>query len=187
MMEFKILNRRSIDEDAWEKLSLSASFYHTLKWVDICIKGFGAEAIFLCGYDNDKLICGMPAIILRKMGMHTFLSMPNGTYGGVIWGNDITRDNKEQFIKSLGEFLRGKSYSKISIADFTNNLTLLKKPKFSRKTVFTHTMQCSDGFVPSKKTLVEIKTGEKSGGEIISVDSLVLVDQFYSLYINNEL
>jgi hypothetical protein len=189
MMEIRIIDRRYIDESSWEKLEQRGSFYHTLLWVDICAKGIPGRGIFVCGYENNSLICAMPAIISRRMGAKSFYSMPNGTYGAVLWSEDTLRDHKDEFAKGLTDYFRENRFSQVMLVDYANSLGFWHNRRFSSNSSSTHILDLRGGdeFSAPKKVMTEIKIGEKAGGEIIRIIDDHWLDEYYALYLRNEL
>ncbi|MFH1698970.1 MAG: GNAT family N-acetyltransferase [Candidatus Zixiibacteriota bacterium] len=189
MMEIRIIDRRYIDESSWENLARRGSFYHTLPWVDICEKGIPGRGIFVCGYENDSLMCGLPAIISRRMGAKSFYSMPNGAYGAVLWSEEILRDQKDEFAKGLTDYFADSSFSQAIIVDYANSIGFWHNRHFFSKSVSTHILDLGskDEYSPPKKVLSEIKIGEEAGGDIIRINNDQWLDDYYALYLRNEL
>ncbi|MEE9442787.1 MAG: GNAT family N-acetyltransferase [candidate division Zixibacteria bacterium] len=189
MIEIRIIDRRYLDEPSWENLARRGSFYHTLQWVDICAKGIPGRGIFVCGYENDSLLCGMPAIISRRMGAKSFYSMPNGTYGAVLWSEDILSDHREQFGRGLIDYFTENSFSQVIIVDYANSLGFWQNRRFSSESNSTHILDLrgENDFSPPKKVMTEIKIGEKARGEVIRITDDHWLEEYYALYLRNEL
>jgi len=186
-MEFRVVERDELDTAAWEKLAVGGSFFQTVAWADI---GVGAlphhpRSVFLCGYDGSRLMAGMPAVITRRFGLKAFYSMPDGTYGGPVIGPDCPDKMRSAFLNTLAGYLRQHDFSRIAIADFGGTLKDWHGHGLQRTQSFTHIVRLDrpENFQPHKKIEYDIRAGQKVDSEIIMIDKLSLVDDFYRLYL----
>ena len=185
-MDFRIEERHGLDVPAWEQLARNGSFFHTVSWMDICIDGLASEArgIFLCGYDNNTLAAGMPAVITRRLGFESFSSMLDGTYGAPIFADDINEDSKNEYLRFLTHYFQKNKFSRVIIADFKGVLSDWQDHKMERSRHFTHVVRLdhTGDFQPHKKIAYDIRAGQKIESEIIDVRHSSQVDDFYRLY-----
>jgi hypothetical protein len=186
-MKFQVIDRQSLDLSAWENLTKNGSFFQTYHWVDICIGGLGprACAVFLCGYENDKLSAGLPAIVISRFGAKSLYSMPYGTHGAAIFTPEISNRSKRVFLQELSDYLSSHRYSLIEIVDFDNSLIELPGKKLGRSKKSTHIIELSkdSDFHPRDKRVERhIRSGRGSGVEIVEIKDENRLDDFYLLY-----
>ncbi|MCK5125786.1 MAG: GNAT family N-acetyltransferase [candidate division Zixibacteria bacterium] len=182
-MDFQIVKTESLNLKAWSNLSQDASFFHTVEWCKICAKAMRAEAVFLCLFSDDILLVGMPGIITSKLKIKSFYSMPFGTYGGILTSPDVSDKEMSAFNSELSNYFTKEKYSRIVIADFDNSVTGTATNNFIRKKHFTQVLTYPVGeYRPGKKTLTEIRVGEKNGGEIVTFNDGNYIDEYFSLY-----
>ncbi len=186
-MEFRVVDRKSLDTAAWEKLTSNSSFFHCHQWVDTCVDGLspGAHAAFLCGYENGRLIAGMPAVITRNFGFKSFYSMPYGTYGEVVMADGINGSKRDEFYIFLVKYLKKGQFSRIAINDFDRNFSRLSEPFLSHTESFTHIIDLSEGeghTPPDRKIHGHIRAGQKADTRIICVKTKDQLNAFYKLY-----
>ena len=185
-MEFRVVDRRSLDEDDWSDLAGTGSFFHTIHWADVCVAGLprGVEAVFLCGYETGRLVAGMPAVITRHFGMRSFYAMPYGTYGHALF-REATPERKRGFYGHLLDHLRAGGYSRIVITDFNGGLGGIDRDFLEQRDCFTHVISLNgDGehTPPDKKLNGHIRSGQRALTEIVRIDDGDRLDEFYRLY-----
>lgn len=186
-MNFKVIDRRSLDLSSWEGLTRNGSLFHTHHWADICVEGLAphVEAVFLCGLENGSLIAGMPAIITKRFGMKSFYSMPYGTYGEAVFAEGTSDDQKREFYNHFAEYIKRNKYSRVAVADFGRNLSLLREPILHHTGTFTHIIDLNgneEHNPPDKKINGHIRAGQRAGTEIVQVRTNEQLDSFFSLY-----
>jgi len=186
-MEFRVIDRKSLDVPAWEALTKDASFFHTYQWVDTCVDGLspGSHAEFLCGFEDGRLVAGMPAVITKQLLFKSFYSMPYGTYGEVILAEGVNGNTRDEFYVHLVRYLKNGKFSRISITDFDRNLSELVEPFLRHKNVFTHIihLNAENGHTPpDKKINGHIRSGQRADTEICQVRSRDQLNDFYRLY-----
>lgn len=186
-MEFRILNRKSLDLLQWEELTRKSSFFHTHQWVDTCADGLspGAHGEFLCGYEGDRLIAGIPAVITTRFGLRSFYSMPYGTYGEVVLAQGTAEEKRDEFYVYLIKYLKNGHFSRIAITDFDRNFSRLIEPFLTHTESFTHII-CLNGNQwhepPDKKINGHIRAGQRANSEIILIKDSQQLNDFYHLY-----
>jgi CelD/BcsL family acetyltransferase involved in cellulose biosynthesis len=195
-MEFRVVDRPSLDVSKWDRLVHKESFFQTVPWSDVCVKGFvagkraaSARAVFLCGYEGDMLVAGLPAVIIRRVGFRSFYSMPGDTYGGVIYSDEITDDGKREFLDYLTGYLRSRRFSRVRLVDFHGRLADWSGFALRRSRAFTHVISLSntEDFCPHKRVMRDLRTARREAAEIVSVSGDADVDAFYRLYRITEL
>jgi len=186
-MDFRIIDRRSLDVEAWERLTRSASFFHTHQWADTCVDGLspGAHAVFLCGYEGDRLVAGMPAVIRKRLMLKSFYSMPYGTYGEAVLAEGANGNIRDEFYVHLVKYLKNGRFSRISITDFDRNFSSLIEPFLVHREVFTHIIYLDgrdEHNPPDRKINGHIRAGQRADSEIGTVRSRDQLNAFYRLY-----
>ncbi len=186
-MDFRVLDRRSVDRKQWEQLAERGSFFHTVTWADICVDGLAphAEAVFLCGFENGRMAAGMPAIITRHIGLGSFYSMPYGTYGEAIFAEGVPGNTREEFSKRVKEYLIENNFSRIAITDSRSNFIGLNGSTLHRKKLFTHIISLNGSGnyqPPDKKIAGHLRTGKRADTDIMHIRKPGQLDEFYELY-----
>ena len=186
-MDFRIIDRDSLDLERWELLAAEGSFFHTHYWADVCVKGLmpGASAVFLCGFEGDSLVAGMPAIIKKKFGMRAFHSMPFGTYGEVILAAGSAPEAKTEFYRHLEEYFKRSSFSRVNITDFAGRFADWDESSLTKDSCFTHIISLNGREPyrpPDKKIEGHIRTGQRAGTRIVQIETPGQIDSFYRLF-----
>ena len=195
-MEFRVVDRPSLDVSKWDRFVHKESFFQTVLWSDVCVKGFvagkraaSARAVFLCGYEGDRLVAGLPAVIIRRVGFRSFYSMPGDTYGGVVYSDDITDEGKREFLDHVAEYLRSRRFSRVRLVDFHGRLAGWSGFPLRGSRAFTHVISLgsAEDFQPHKRIRRDLRTAQRGATEIVSITDDADVDAFYRLYRMTEL
>ncbi len=182
-MEFRVVPFHKISKDEWRQLTVDASFYQSIPWVQVCVDALQSEAVLLCLYDSHQLIGGMPGIITSRLKMKSFASMPYGTYGGIIWHTSPNKTHVTAFLEGLQTYLDKQLFSRVNIADFSGGLAEWDAQGFSRIHAETQVLSLGqEGYAPDKKTAVEIRNGEKRGGRVRQLTGSEFTDEYFNLY-----
>jgi hypothetical protein len=186
-MIFRIIDRRNLDIESWERLAVNGSFFHTHHWADVCFDGLETSiaAVFLCAYVEDRLVGGMPAIITQKYGMKSLHAMPYGTYGEAVFADNLSDSLTDSFYGHLDEYMHEKKFSKVTITDFNRSLSIHDESVLKRLGCFTHIISLNgrgEYHPPDKKIEVHIRTGLRAGTKIVQVKTERQLDEFYDLY-----
>ncbi len=186
-MEFKVVDRRNLDIAAWEELTSSSSFFHSYRWADTCVDGLshGARAVFLCGYEDGRLVAGMPAVVNRNFGFRSFYSMPYGTYGEVVMADGSGEPQRDEFYIYLLKYLKKGRFSRIAINDFDRNFSRVSEPFLTHTESFTHIINLNedeDHKPPDRKINGHIRSGQKADTTICCVKTKDQLNLFYRLY-----
>jgi hypothetical protein len=186
-MEFRIIDRKSLDVAAWESLTRNASFFHTHQWVDTCVDGLspGSRAEFLCGFEGGRLVVGMPAVITKQLVFKSFYAMPYGTYGEAVLAEGTNGNTRDEFYVHLVKYLKKGRFSRISITDFDRTLSEMVEPFLRPRDLFTHIiyLDTENGHTPpDKKIFGHIRSGERADTEICRVRTRDQLNEFYKLY-----
>lgn len=187
VMEFRVIDRKSLDVGAWEELTRRSSFFHTHQWVDTCVEGLspGARAEFLCGYEGGRLVAGMPAVIVSRLILRSFYSMPYGTYGEVVLADGADAALRDEFYIHLVRYLKKGRFSRISITDFDRNFSRLIEPFLSHSGSFTHIIRLGgddEHTPPDRKINGHIRAGQRAESEVEVVRTREQLNEFYRLY-----
>ncbi len=190
-MDLRVIDRQSLDVTEWNRLCRKGSFFQTVTWADVCVQGLSAgrvgvsaEAVFFCGYDNGRIIAGLPAIITRRFGVSSFDSMPNHTYGSAIFHENVQEESKARFVDHVALYLNARSYSRITITDFDGQLNHGERMKLQCDRSFTHIIGIDsiDDFEPHRRIKRDLRTGAKADTKIVRIHSRTDIDDFYRLY-----
>jgi hypothetical protein len=190
-MEFRVIDRQSLDVTEWDRLSRAGSFFQTVTWADVCVRGLPADrlgvradAVFLCGYDDSRLVVGLPAVITRRFGISAFDSMPNHTYGGALFAEGLSEELKEDFVADVSAYLNGRRFSRITITDFERRLKNRKTIGLGPERSFTHIVMIDSigDFEPHRRIKRDLRNGGRSEYTIAPVRSDSDIDAFYRLY-----
>jgi hypothetical protein len=186
-MEFRVIDRKALDVAAWEELTRRSSFFHTHQWVDTCVEGLspGAHGEFLCGYSGGRLVAGMPAVIISRLLLRSFYSMPYGTYGEVVLADGTDAALRDEFYVHLVTYLKSNRFSRISITDFDRNFSRLIEPFLSHSGTFTHIIRLNgdtEHIPPDRKINGHIRAGQRAESEIEIVSTRDQLNEFYRLY-----
>lgn len=190
-MEFRVIDRQSLDVTEWDRLSRAGSFFQTVTWADVCVRGLPAnrlgvraDAVFLCGYDNGRLVAGLPAVITRRLGVPSFDSMPNHTYGSALFAVGLSEELKEDFIANIAGYLNGRRFSRITITDFERRLRNRDAIGLRPECSLTHIVMIDsiEDFEPHRRIKRDLRTAAKSEYTITPVRSGSDIDAFYRLY-----
>lgn len=185
-MNFCVIDRGCLNLAAWEILAQRGSFFHTTSWMDICLAGLpGAHrGIFLCGYDGDELVAGMPGLITRRLGFESFYSMPYGTYGAALFSGQLSENQRREFFDSLALFFRKSRFSEVVVVDFGGSLHGWSGHKMKRVRHFTHLISLDNPgeYRPRPNVESDLRTGRKRQSEIFRISDTSQVDDFYRLY-----
>jgi len=190
-MEVRVVDRRSLDEAEWDRLARFGSFFHTTTWADVCAEGLAAgrrgaalKARFLCGYEGDRLIAGMPGIVTRRFGLSSFDSMPNDTYGGPLFDDKLPDAERRVFLDAVADYFRSRRYSRVSITDFAGALSGWDGLNAERFRSFTHVIagDSLDDYKPSDGLMRDIGDAEKAESRVIQIRTSQNVEAFYRLY-----
>lgn len=181
-LSLKKLNQ--IDEKKWENLVLTSkysSFYHTKSWSEIWEKSFpDCEALFFIS-EEQNYMAGLPLIRFKKRGFLSFLSMPYGTYGGII-GN-LSAEEKIQLFREAVKFGTKKKYLRFQIVDFFDQNKESETLNFKKNPTFTHQINLEN---PKSESGFQKRGYEQSLKKELSVrenDSLDDVKICYQLYL----
>ena len=182
-MNFRQIDRPALDQTAWDGLTEPTSFFLSSVWSDVWVEALAPRgtAVFLCGYDGRRLVAGLPAVITRRLGLRSFYSMPNGTYGGAVFAAGIDDDARRKFREALAAYLRHHRFDRVEIVDFHGTLTDWPDSPLAGSTAATHMIELKDGAPyrpPDKKILGHLHAGQKSGGEIVRVTDEKGLDSF---------
>lgn len=190
-MDFRVIDRQSLDVTEWKRLSRAGSFFQTVTWADVCVRGlpadrFGvrADAVFLCGYDDGRLVAGLPAVITRRLGVSSFDSMPNHTYGSALFAEGLPEESKDDFIENVAQYLTRRRFSRITITDFDGQLRKRDRISLRPERSFTHMVVIDSigTFEPHRRIKRDLRIGAKSETKIVPVRSDSDIDAFYRLY-----
>jgi len=189
-MDVRLIDRPMVDASAWAALARGGSFFQTLAWADVCAAGIGPQArsVFLCGFEGDGLWAGLPAVITRRLGQRSFFSMPYGTYGGILFAPEVGAERRREFVLRLNDFLRAERFAQVEITDFEGSLAGGSAYPLVRVALSTHVIPLSaeaEYHPPDKKIEGHLRTGRKTGAEIVAVEQDTL-DDFYELYRRTE-
>lgn len=190
-MEFRIFSRRTLDIGSWDRLVAGGTFFHTHQWSDICSEGLGhrAHSIFLAGFEDGRMVAGMPAIITKKLGLRSFYSMPFGTYGEVVLQNSDDELARDVFNANLIAYLKNNRFSRIAITDFDGKFARISEPFLSWSPAFTHIISLngdSSHNPPDKKINGHIRAGLRADTDKVIVKRMDHLDAFYDLYLLTE-
>jgi CelD/BcsL family acetyltransferase involved in cellulose biosynthesis len=190
-MDFRVIDRRSLDAAEWTRFCRGGSFFQTVTWADVCARGLpadragvGAEALFLCGNADGRLVAGMPAIITKRYGVTSFDSMPNHTYGSVIFADDLSAEAKAGFVDHVTAYLNEHRFSRITITDFAGQLTSGERLKLDCGRSFTHMIRIDSihDLEPHQRIKRDLRIGSKADTEIVRIRDREDIDDFYRLY-----
>ncbi len=190
-MKLRVVDRQALDEAGWNRLARAGSFFHTTTWTDVCTEGLAAarpgtsaEAVFLCGYENDYLVAGMPGIVTGRFGFKAFDSMPSATYGGMLLGEGLTEPAKREFLEEVAAYFRRRRYSRITITDFNGALSGWEGLKTQRIPCFTHiiALDSLNDFDPHRRVQRDLRAGQKLESSVERIESAQEIDAFYRLY-----
>jgi len=125
-------------------------------------------------------MAGLPLIRFKKKGFLSFLSMPFGTYGGVI-GN-LSEEQKIQLLREVVKFGTEKKHLRLQIVDFFDQNKELGKLNFRKIPTFTHVINLENskseiGF--QKRGYEQSLKKELSVREIGSLDEANICHQLY--------
>jgi len=189
-MDFRVKERREIDREEWERLVQSGSFFHTLTWIDVCLKGARrkAEAVFLCGYRDRRLAAAMPTVVFSRFGQKSLHSMPDGTYGGPVFAEDCSDRERAEFLNRIIEYLENNKFSAIYIVDFGRTLSSWENSKLEKTEHFTHIIELPENgkYKPQNNIKFHIRAGRKRNSEIVRIDTPEKVEDFYRLLLLTE-
>jgi hypothetical protein len=186
-MNFKVTDLESLDRERWEGLARNGSFFHTWHWMKICINGLapGVTGLFLCGYEGDELVAGMPAIVTKRYGLRSLYAMPYGTYGDAVFAPGLGGAAQAEFGRLLIEYLGEGRFSRIAIVDFDGVLAGRAAPLLKRERCFTHIITLNgneEHNPPDKKVNGHIRAGQRAETEISRLETFGQLDDFYALY-----
>ncbi len=194
-MDFRVIERQSLDVTEWNRLSAKGSFFQTVIWADVCVRGLTAdrpgveaEAIFFCGYDDGRIVAGLPAILTRRFGVSAFDSMPNHTYGSALFDSELSPESRDHFIGEVAAYLSERRFSRITITDFDGELRHDERLPLRCDRSFTHIIGIDslDDFEPHRRVRRDLRTGSKADTEIAPIRDAVDIDEFYRLYVLTE-
>lgn len=182
-MKIKTENLLSVDREQWDRISATGSFFQTFPWVEICSAGLDAEAVFVCIYEKDKLIAGMPGIIVSRFGFKSFLSMPYDTYGGALFDSDLASEKRREIAVKLLSYVISMRFSAIIITD--QKQYLKSEISNSSRLAFTQIVDMGENPTldpPDKKIMGHIRAGQKRDSQIVDIQTTEQLDRFYELY-----
>jgi len=181
-----VIDSQSLNHAEWGKLVQAGSIFQTRLWTEISATALGlnAKPVFLCGYEQDRLVAGLPAIINRRYGLSSFFSMAYGCYGSAIFEENVEDRYRGDFFTLLDGFFLEHNFSRIIIVDFFGSMHDWINPRFVRSDSFTHIIDLEkiEECQPDDKTERHLRAARKKDIEIIHVRSKVQVEQFYHLY-----
>ncbi|GEM_PF-1930770 len=186
-MDFRVIRHDSLDREEWENLALNGSFFHTSEWIDICVDGLSphVDAVYLCAYDSGRLTAGMPAIVTNRYRFKSFIAMPYGTYGEVLFKNNASEGIRKEFYSHLVDYLKKNRFSRIDITDFDGGFAEYSNSFLKRKTSFTHIISLDgnkDYRPPDKKIEGHIRAGRRADTSIEHLETSGQINDFYRLY-----
>ncbi len=186
-MNCTVFDYQSLDRPAWEKLSRYGSFFHTHRWMRICIDGLTphVDGIFICGFENGALVAGMPAIVTKHFGLSSFYAMPYGTYGETVFDPSLEADRRAEFYRFLIDYLKTQRFSRVAITDFDGTLHGITTNQLKCERCFTHIISLNgneEHNPPDKKVNGHIRAGQRAETNITRLTSQEQLEEFYSLY-----
>jgi hypothetical protein len=189
-MNLHIQTREGIDKSAWDDLAGQYSFFQTIAWVDICLRGItGSEALFLIIDYNGRPVAGMPGLITGNFGSTSFLSMPYDTYGGIAFHELVDDRARAVWQEELLNYCSLRRFGKTIIVDFSSEMTDMASAGFSRQLAFTHIIDLrgvSQYSPPDKKIAGHLRKGERSGLRIERITTSACLSDFYEIYAKTE-
>jgi CelD/BcsL family acetyltransferase involved in cellulose biosynthesis len=113
---------QDVDRRAWNKILSEdprSTFFHTLEWGESLERSLiGWERYFLLGTVDGHPVAGLPAMRYSKRGFYAMMSMPFGTYGGPVVGNDAPESADDLLAKRFFEEARSTRVAFAELVDF---------------------------------------------------------------------
>jgi CelD/BcsL family acetyltransferase involved in cellulose biosynthesis len=148
-VKVRVLKLEELDRDAWDKLMDStpkSGVFHTWHWAAVLEQSFESmEAVFFVIEDGDGYLCGLPAVVESRPPVKRFLSMPFGSYGGLVAGN-AERAEQECLAQEVCRYSSERGMWHSEIADFYGTCTLDSLSGFRRNDIQSHLIDLSGGF-----------------------------------------
>ncbi|MBI5806474.1 GNAT family N-acetyltransferase [candidate division TA06 bacterium] len=122
-MATEIIDRSHLSEKAWNLLlqgSPHSSFYHGLDWIDACCRGMrGYKPFFAVSVNGQgEFQAGLPFVTSVRSGIRQNLSLPFGTYGGILALADIGAGQLDAFARTAVLAMSGPLVARQNIVDF---------------------------------------------------------------------
>lgn len=201
-MKIEILKTKDLDSKQWNKFvkeSFNGSVFNTVEWIRVW-ESKGSEGIFFVLYEDGEIKAGLPVVMVKKMGLKNYYSMPYGTYGGLLikrkpetFGEvgDLSEDEarKEEIISMFLKFA-GNKFGIIGLSDFYNELASfgLWQLGFNKLTYKTQLLELfpNENILWNKKlassTRLKVKQAQKHGVEVDFIKSKFEITDCYNLF-----
>ncbi len=150
-MKVSIKSTNDIETGKWNELLTSApnaTVFHTKEWTDIITKTYPDRKMFcIVAQDDEERIVGMmPLVELVKYGLHHYISLPFGTYGGLVTINNENDNLKEEMLSHFLNLGKDWKYGLLQVVDFSQQCKMLKKYGFQSRQCFAHILNLSGSF-----------------------------------------
>ena len=149
MLELRVLGLDELDRNAWVRLldsSADATVFHTWQWAEVLEQSFASmQAQFFVFEASREYKCGFPAVVESRPPVRRFLSMPFGSYGGMVTGS-ANEEDLEMLAEEVTKYCLGERMWHTEIADFSGALALSAFSAFEAKETHAHILDLSGGF-----------------------------------------
>jgi len=123
-MATEIIDRSHLSEKAWSVLlheSPHSSFYQGLDWIDACCQGMrGYRPFFVVSVNGQgEYQAGLPFVTSVRSGIRQNLSLPFGTYGGMLAVAGIGAGQLESFAGDTARAMSGPFVALQNIVEYS--------------------------------------------------------------------
>jgi len=118
--------RRAVEPDEWGRLvreDSRATFFHTLPWMSLLAGSQpGMRPLFLMGSLDGELVCAMPLVRIRRMGVSVLASMPYGTFGGPLLGRSAPAGSARALVAAFARLAAAPLIGAAHLTDFAGRI-----------------------------------------------------------------
>jgi CelD/BcsL family acetyltransferase involved in cellulose biosynthesis len=148
-VKVRVLTLDELDRASWDELidsTSKAGVFHTWRWASVLEESFDSmSAVFFVVEESGTYSCGFPAIVESKPPATYFLSMPFGSYGGLVEGK-AERAELEMIVAEVGKYCKGERMWHAEISDFYGTCEPDWFGGFDKTRMQAHVLDLSGGF-----------------------------------------
>ncbi|MEJ2722141.1 MAG: hypothetical protein P8181_13530 [bacterium] len=181
-MQIRILDRFSTDLDEVALESPQSTFYHTGVWVESLSRVYsGMKFRCLVAEEGGRVLGYLPFFVIRRGPTRALWSLPFGTYGGPVGGDDV----RAKLLAKYSALRRGWGVREVGLVDYSNTVT---DGVFDIDQSATHVLDLTEGFESiwdgrfDKSKRRPARKARREGLSVVEAGSVTDVGDYYAIY-----